>query len=372
LNSKRFLIPSGRYSRSMALKFVLSSHTEEEKKASCDLVTECFGNWLSASYAKEYNWLFLENPAGIGAILIAYDGMRPVGQICSIPCRYAFMDTYIWTAIAGEYICVSPKYRGMGIMSELIRRRAMDDDACPFVLDLPNKASMNGFLKGNYRQMSSKLLVRPVKLSRCFVYKKIPKKVLSPFDGVWKNRRRISSGKSVIAEYTLPTFDSRFDEFFKDVDNKRRIKQVRNSEFLNWRYRNSETRNYKTIISTGEDGRLEGYIVFKVREEYMINVGFIMDFMIKEDSENGKNLIRYALEYFWDNDAAVAAALCFPNCMEYKILKKEGFFICPNRVRPDPHTLCVRPSSNSQNQFDENMLMDSNSWFFMFGDFHVY
>jgi hypothetical protein len=117
---------------------------------------------------------------------------------------------------------------------------------------------------------------------------------------------------------------------------------------------------------------LEGYIVFKVAVEYMINVGFIMDFMMKEDSESGKNLIRYALEYFWDNDAAVAAALCFPNCMEYRILKKEGFFICPNRVRPDPHTLCVRPSSNSQNQFDENMLLYSNSWFFMFGDFHIY
>jgi hypothetical protein len=168
---------------------------------------------------------------------------------------------------------------------------------------------MNGFLKANYRQMSSKILIRPVKLSRCFVYKKIPKKVLSPFDGVWKNRRRISSGKSLIEEYTLPTFDSRIDEFFKDVDNKRRIKQVRNSEFLNWRYRNSETRNYKTIISTGEDGRLDGYIVVRVAVAYMIRIGFIMDCLIKEDSENGKNLIRYALEYFWDNDAAVAAAL---------------------------------------------------------------
>ena len=142
----------------MALKFVLSSHSEEEKSLVCDLVTECFGNWLGASYDKEYNWLFLENPAGTGAILIAYDEMKPVGQICSIPCRYAFMDTYIRTAIAGEYICVSSKYRGKAIMSELIRRRAMDDDACPFVLDLPNNASMNGFLKGNYRQMSSKAL----------------------------------------------------------------------------------------------------------------------------------------------------------------------------------------------------------------------
>jgi hypothetical protein len=356
----------------MAQKFVLSSHTEEEKKASCDLITECFGDWLGATYEKEYNWLFQENPAGTGSILIAYDGMKPVGQVCSIPCKYAFNDRYISTAIAGEWICVSPSYRGKGIMSQLIRRIVLENNGCPFVLDLPNKASMNGFLRANYRQMSSKLLTKPVKLSRCFVYKNVPKVILGPFDRIWKNRRSIHSGKSVIKEYTSPEFDFRFDEFFKDVDDSGMIKQVRNSEFLNWRYRKSQTRNYLTLVSIGENGKLDGYIIFRVAVAYMIRVGFIMEFFIKGDSENGKNLVRYALNYFWENDVAVAAALCFPNCIEYKILRKEGFFICPNRLRPNPYTLCVRPSTNGQNQFDTNMLMDSTRWLFMFGDFQVY
>lgn len=214
LNCKTFLIPSGRYNRSIALTYVLSSHTEEEKKASCDLVTEYFGNWLGAAYEKEYNWPFLENPAKTRAILIAYDGMKPVGRIRSIPGRYAFMDTYIGTAIAGEYLCVSPKYRGKGIMSELIGRGAVDDDPCPFVLDLPNKASMNGSLKANYRQMSSKLLVRPFKLSRWFVYKKIVKKVLCPFDVVWKKRLRIYGGKSVIRVKSTPLLNYIFLDAF--------------------------------------------------------------------------------------------------------------------------------------------------------------
>jgi hypothetical protein len=355
----------------MALEFILSSHTKDEKKGSCDLVTECFGRVLGAMYEREYDWLFLENPAGAGVILIAYDGQKPVGQICSIPCKYKFMGRHIPTAIAGEWICVSPMYRGKGLMSELIRRRITDDQRLPFVLDLPNKASMNGFVKAGYRQMNVKLLTRPLKLSKCFVHNKIPKIVLKPFDMIWKYRGGNDNAKFFIEEYSLPMFDSRFDEFLKDGNNHAMIKQVHDSEFLKWRYGNSSKRNYRTIISVGEDGRLYGYIIIRIAIAYGIKVGFILDFLARH-SESGRNLIYYALRYFWDSDAAIAASLCFPNCMEYMLLRKEGFFICPQRLRPNPYILCVRPSSKIEYQFDTSVLIDSKRWSFMFGDFQVY
>jgi hypothetical protein len=355
----------------MALKFIISSHTKDEKKASCGLVTECFGNVLGAMYEREYDWLFLENPAGAGVILIAYDGQKPVGQICSIPCKYAFMGKHIPTAIAGEWICVSPMYRGKGIMSELVRRRITDDQELPFVLDLPNKASMNGFQKAGYRQMNVKLLTRPLKLSKCFVHKKMPKIILKPFDRIWKYRGRNHTARFFVEEYSLPLFDSRFDQFLKAENNCTIIKQVHNSEFLNWRYGNSSQRNYRTIISVGEDGRLYGYIIIRIAIAYGIKVGIIMDFLTRH-LEIGIILISRALRYFWDSDAAIAASLCFPNCMEYTLLRKIGFFICPQWLRPNPYILCVRPSSNNQYQIDISTLVDSKRWSFMFGDFQVY
>jgi hypothetical protein len=287
------------------------------------------------------------------------------------------MDSNLPTAIAGEWLCVSPKYRGKGIMSELIHRSTKaENNPFPLVLDMPNKASMNGFLKAHYFPMSLKLLTRPLRLSKCFVYKKLPRIVLRPFDSIWKNRRwRTASTEKnefILEEYSSPTFDERFDELFEATENKAIIRQVRSSEFLNWRYRDVPGSEYKTIVSYGEDGRLNGYIIIRLALAYGINVGFVMDYVTKDNLDSGKGLVRYALEYFWHNDAAVAAALCFPNCKEYRILRKEGFFICPQSIRPNPFILCIKPIYNRQYQYHVNVLMDSNRWYFMFGDYQVF
>ena len=353
----------------MTLRFVLSSHTEEERRASTDLVKECFDNLMGAKYYEEYEWQFLQNPAGTGQILIAYDGDKPVGQITSIPGRYRFMDIGFLIAIAGEWVCVLPKYRGQGIMSKLIHQIANNGNF-PFVIDLPNHDSMRGFLKSNYRPMSMKLLTRPLKLSKCFTHKKIPRAILKPFDGIWKSRKKIVTTESTIEEYSLPKFDYRFDELFEKITNRTMIMQVRNSEFLNWRYKDIQSRNYKTIISI-RDGRINGYIIVRLAIAYDIRVGFIMDFF-PSDSENGRNLIRHALKYFWDNNAAIATSLCFPDRKEYGLLRSEGFFICPEWIRPYPYTLCVRPSNKNGNQFDTNMMIDSKRWLFTFGDFQLH
>ena len=352
---------------------MVSSHTEDEKKASSDLIAECFDNAMGAAYEERYEWQFLRNPAGIGRILMAYDGEKPVGQIASIPCRYMFEEKQIPTAIAGEWLCVSPKYRGKGIMAELIKRStSTDENPYPFVLDLPNKASMNGFLKASYFQTPMTLLVRPLKLSKCFVYKKVPRFILSPFDGIWKVRGKINIENLVLEEYSLPTYDERFDELFKVANNKMMIRQVRNSDFLNWRYRNVPGRDYRTIVSEGRDGTLNGYVILRLTVAYGMRVGFIMDFVTKGKSDSGRKLIRYVLEYFWDNGAAIAGALCFPNCAENSILRSEGFFVCPMRVRPNPFILCMKPIYDKRIQFDTNVLMDPNRWYFMFGDFQVF
>jgi hypothetical protein len=355
------------------VKFVFSSHTEKEKEASSDLITECFDAAMGAAYENRYNWQFLENPAGTGRILIAYVREKPIGQIASIPCRYMFNDHPITTAIAGEWLCVSPQYRGKGIMSELIQRNTnSDENPHPFVLDLPNKASMNGFLKSGYFQMPMELLVRPLKLSKCFAYKKVPRIILGPFDGVWRKRAEIELDGFTLEEYSGQTYDQRFNELFKAANNNTMIRQVRNLEFLNWRYRNVPGRNYKTVISKNDDGKLNGYIILRLAVAYGINVGFIMDIVNRDGSEAGKSLIRYALNYFWDNDAAVAAALCFPDCIENSLFRKEGFFVCPKRIRPNPFILCMKPLYNKQNQFDTATMTDSRRWYFMFGDFQVF
>jgi hypothetical protein len=63
----------------MTLRFVFSSHTEEERRSSTDLVKESFDNLMGTKFYEEYEWQFLQNPAGVGQVLIAYDGGKPIG-----------------------------------------------------------------------------------------------------------------------------------------------------------------------------------------------------------------------------------------------------------------------------------------------------
>ena len=142
------------------IKFALSSHSKEEKQASSGLIADCFDQAISTAYEQRYNWQFLENPAGTGTVLFAYHNEEPIGQITCIPCRYTFMDGYVPTALAGEWLCVSPKYRGRGLMSELISRISkLGNSQFPFVMDMPNKASMNGFQKALYYEMALRFLI---------------------------------------------------------------------------------------------------------------------------------------------------------------------------------------------------------------------
>jgi hypothetical protein len=287
------------------------------------------------------------------------------------------MDSYVPTAVAGEWVCVSPKYRGMGLMSELMSRISkLRNSQFPFVMDMPNKASMNGFQKALYYEMALKFLVRPLRLSKCFVYKKLPRMLLRPFDAVWVKIRwteRVDiSNKFTVKEYCLPTFDDRFDRLFNATNEIGIIKQVRNSVSLNWRYKNVPGREYKTIVCYGENGTLDGYIVLRLTIAYGIKVGFILDLVSKNDLEIGKSLISWALGYFWRNDAAIAAALCFPERKEYEMLKRESFFVCPQRIRPNPFILYIKRVYEKYNQYDVKILTDSNRWQFMFGDYQVF
>ena len=123
------------------------------------------------------------------------------------------------------------------------------------------------------------------------------------------------------------------------------IMQIRNSDFLNWRYKDIQSRNYKIIVST-QDGRINGYIIIRLAIAFASGLALL--WISFPNSENGRNLIRHALKYFWENNAAVASSLCFPNLKEYGLLKSEGFFNCPEWIRPYPYKLCVRPSNQKR------------------------
>jgi hypothetical protein len=348
-----------------SFKYVLSTHKEDEIRSSLSLVREAFGSDVDIAYEEYYAWQYLENPLGKGNLLMAYDGGRAVGQIASIPCTYKIHDKYV-PASSIMNLSVSSQYQGKGIMGELVSQ-IQKTTASLFYTVVPNGAAIKGYLKKHFHSMPMEFMIRPVRLSHYFSNRRLISSSLKSFDVIWK-KKKLDSKFDVQEQVTM--FDKRFDDLLIDSDANNTIRQMRDSKFLNWRYRNNPRRKYSTLVATGQDGELQGYIILRITEIFGKSTGLIVDLVTQKGSDAARVLIVSALDYFWLNGAALAMVVCFPKMKEYKLLRKEGFFNCPARFRPHPLTLCIKVSD--AHQTENHVLINPDNWFFMFGDYETF
>ena len=345
----------------MKINYLKSSHNDEQKKATNDLMKESFEDKDIANN-EYYDWQYLKNPIGLGTVLLALDNTNYVGQFASIPCKFKFNEKSFLISLSMN-ICISPKYRGKGISTEIVAKLNDSMESAPFTIGLPNKQSMKTHLNNLYHLLSMSLLIRPGKISNYF-HNPIIRIILKPFDIFWKKKTAYN-----VKEH-LDEFDSRFDDFEKSNHKKNVFMQVRSSSFLNWRYKKNPKRNYKVFIAENDDATIEGYIVTRVTDLFGKRFGLIMDFVVNKKSDKVKNLIQNVLEDFWKNNVSITAVACFSNCIEYEILKEEGFYQCPNFLRPHPFRVCIKIFDEST--YSKNLVLHPSHWFFMLGDYETF
>ena len=348
-----------------SLKYLLSTHSEDEIRSSLNLVRESFGSDVDIAYEEYYAWQYLKNPLGKGNVLLVYDGEKAVGQIASIPCAYKIHDKYVAVSSIMN-LSVSSQYQGKGIMGELVCRIQQTNESF-FSTVIPNGAAIKGYLKKHFHPMPMAFMIRPIRLSNYFYNHRLICSILKPFDLIWMKKKHTS--KFDIQEQ-VSMFDNRFDDLFIATNDDKTIRQVRDSKFLNWRYRNNPRRKYYTLVATGQGGKLEGYIITRIAEIFGKSMGLIVDLVARKDSDVGKSLIVSAFDYFRRNGVGLAMVVCFPEKREYKLLKEGGFFNCPARFRPHPLTLCLKVSDTGQ--IEKDTLINSSNWFFMFGDYETF
>lgn len=344
--------------------YVLSTHSEDEIGSSLDLVRESFGSDVDIAYEEYYVWQYLENPLGKGNVLFAYDGEKAIGQIASIPCAYKIQDKKVPVSSIMN-LSVSSQYQGKGIMGELVSRIQKADETF-FSTVIPNAAAIRGYLKKQFHPMPMAFLIRPVRLSNYFRDRRLLNSLLKPFDAIWIKKKHASK---LNIEEQVSSFDERFDDLFNATNNDNIIRQVRDSKFLNWRYKNNPRRKYSTLVATRQGGKLDGYITIRIADIFGKSMGLIVD-LVTRDSEAGRSLIASALDYFRLNGVALAMVVCFHGRNEYKLLRKGGFFNCPNRFRPHPLTLCLKLSD--MGQIEKDILINPGNWFFMLGDYETF
>jgi hypothetical protein len=348
--------------------FSQSANLEDDKDSILKLTRKIFGE-TEISDPNFFEWQYLKNPEGMAIVITAKDdenGNSVVGVESILPMRIIVNQNIVKASLSCNSY-VDPDYRKKGIFSKLVstvqEESIKKEISC--IYGVANDNSFNSFMKkGSSEIVDLPILFRPLRLSDYFSF---PLNViLRPFDNLWKVDRKINPK---IADYD-GDFDESFEVLTEKASKRIPIIQRRTKEFLNWRYRNNPTRQYKTFVLK-ENSVLKGYTIARKTLVNGKSVGIIVDFVVDSDenSKEIKDLLTTTLEYFWNLGVSFVIATCGPFTLEFKLLRQSGFRIAPKFLKPQSfHFILIHSDSNREME----QLKKYDNWFFSFGDYDVF
>jgi hypothetical protein len=162
-------------------------------------------------------------------------------------------------------------------------------------------------------------------------------------------------------------FDERFDDFWAKVAPKIALGTVRDRAFLSWRFQGSQFRHY-TILTARCGEEIAGYAVLRETELQGLRLGLIVDLLVEPGERGdaaGAGLVREATRRFQAAGLALAGSLALPHTQEYRVLRRNGYVVCPDRFSPQPFQLIVRPHDPS---LPMDYLNTPTNWFITIAD----
>ncbi|WP_101477068.1 GNAT family N-acetyltransferase [Candidatus Nitrosotalea bavarica] len=351
------------------MKFSQSDKLKEDKDQILRLTRKIFGD-VEISKSDFFDWQYLNNPEGEAIVITAKDDDKQntiVGVESILPMNILVNQTIVKASLSCNSY-VDPDYRNKGIFSKLIsmvlEQSMKKNISC--IYGVANDNSFNSFVRqGSYEISNMPILFRPLRLSHYFSFP--ISAVLRIFDNIWKAKKSVNPN--------VVEFNGHFDESFEILATKasQRIPVIkqRTKEFLNWRYRNSPTRQYKTFVLR-KNSVLEGYVITRKTEINGKSVGVIADFMVDSDANPAgiKDLVQIALDDFWKSGVSVTIAISGPLTVEYQLLSSAGFKIAPKFLKPQSAHFILINSDPTRKDLEQ--LKKYDNWFFSFGDYDVF
>ncbi len=344
-----------------------SSNLKSDKNLILEIKRKIF---LDSELSKTnfFDWQYLHNPDGEAIVIIAKDDEKSnsiIGVESILPMNLMVNQKVVKASLSCNSY-VDPDYRKKRIFSKLIslvkKESTINNISC--IYGVANDNSFNSFMKKDSHEISDlPILFRPIRLSNYFSFPL--RNLLHFFDNIWKIKK--SNNPNIIQ------FDGYFDDSFeilcKKANQRIPIIKHRTKEYLNWRYKDHPTREYKIFVLK-ENSMLEGYVVTRKTIVNGKSIGVIVDFLVDSNTnpEKIKDLIKIALEDFWNSDVSVTIAVFGPSTLEYQLLSKTGFKIAPKFLKPQSSHFILINSDRD----DLKQMKNYDSWFFSFGDYDVF
>lgn len=163
----------------------------------------------------------------------------------------------------------------------------------------------------------------------------------------------------------ITNFDTKFDVFWDAIKSQYDFILEKSSSYLNWRYANPVSGEYKKLTAL-EGSTVLGYIIFEVKRNGSFQEGFILDLLFQKGREDvGDGLIKGTLRYLDELGVNATNYRTVKGSVDYPLALLNGFV--------DPftaHDLVITAGYlNNLNQTMELRDVDPLRVHFMFGDY---
>ena len=346
-------------------------YSETYFESMINMTKEYYGTDNDISNNKFIRHEYFNNPAGLAYIKLAYDREQKclAGQYIVIPRDYSVAGETVKSVLSLNTL-TREAYRGQKVFSRLAEAvyEACSNDAIAFCYGAPNQNSYPGFIKRlGFKNIGDVPLylkmVNPFRLicDKCHITNMeyvIPK----------SNNFLEREGYKIIA-ITKQNVDL-FDALWKQLQEKYKVLGVRDAKYMLWRYINIPLRKY-TIYMAVKDGRPCGYLVGRIAQVAGMRCGMLVDMIALPEMQNVLELLidNITIE-FKRQRVGLFGCLMNNNTEEAVVLKRKGFFICPQRLLPQPFPIILRHFGVA-NQACIYEMEDFNNWFFTMGDYDV-
>lgn len=335
------------------------------------MIQEYYGDIeISKDIFLKHQYFF--NPAGNALIKLAYDFEKCIlaGQYVTIPMKVRIWEQE-YNAILSLNTLTRESYKGQKIFTTLANTMftECEDSDIQFCYGVPNPNSHWGFInKLRFNELGNvPLYIRilsPSQLVKHKLHNGVLSQICKPFNFFFHVKEKYDNNYKII-DIQKGNLDM-ISDFWELIKNKYPIIVSRNKDFIAWRYLDIPLKKY-TVQMVLEHEKPVGYAVQRITYINNIKCGMITDFMIiGGKKEAGSFLINHITRTFFENGVELSGCLMQQHFEEAEILKKEGYFICPRFLEPQPFPVILRTFNT---EIQKSGVLDFQNWFFTMGDY---
>lgn len=364
-----------------AADFVFRGYQRGDEQKIAHLLHNCFPDPLDPEIISQtWIWQFRNEFSKNSGIGLAAHGSKIIGHRSimwfNMICNGRRIKGGIHSASATD-----PDYRRMGISSKIGYKiySELYQDHCELVYAFSNHQNIGLMRKKlGFKKVSNlQIAIKPINLFS-FVEKFSGRPLVEP---VWANKihrtvQPVSHAMNSVLYHHPPIklvastqIPSQCDRIWETTYMARKIGIIRDWKYLHWRYLKRPSFQYKLFFVYSRERELLGYFILHNKQKFGLNLLFVMEFVVKNDSKSIcrfmlSGLQRLAVEYGVD---AVTVFLQ-KNNPNYALFVKAGLVPVPRRFFPQKIFFSAKVLSH---EIDESYIVQSNNWYLSWGDLDV-